>query len=228
MICTYKYPLTPLDVLYMFPAAKEEAKKLMTPPVTPSKHASTSQQTTATPDDVTRHPLMADVASDVIRMRRIKQKLDSVLVNETGVCSFTFLNVEHWICLLMPLHLQETPLSPNYMDTAMLRTPGADSSMFQTPGKPVNVAHPGSAQPGKRPGSVTFQFPESEGRTFRQGMGTNVSLSTWGSDFSPTVYPGYGTSAQSPTMVCNFDWFNFLHECLFFWSICASFGCPIV
>lgn len=95
MICAYKYPLTPLDVLYMFPAAKEEAKKLMTPPVTPSKHASTSQQTTAIPDDVTRHPLMADVASDVIRMRRIKQKLDSVLVNETGVCSFTFLNVEH-------------------------------------------------------------------------------------------------------------------------------------
>jgi len=157
-------------------AAKEEAKKLMTPPVTPSKHAATSQQSTSTPDDVTRHTHMADVASDVLRMRRVKQKLDSVL--ET------------------PL----TPISPNYMDTAMMRTPGADSLMFQTPGRPDSSAHPGSTQPGKRPGSVTFQFPESTGRTFRQGMGTNVSLSTWGSDFSPTMYTAYGTSAQSPTL----------------------------
>ena len=96
-------------------------------------------------------------------------------------------------------HFQETPLSPNYMDTAMLRTPGADSLMFQTPGRPDSAAYPGSTQPGKRPGSVTFQFPESTGRTFRQGMGTNVSLSTWGSDFSPAGYTTYGTSPHSPT-----------------------------
>ena len=53
----------------------------MTPPVTPSKHVTTSQQNTATPDDVTRHVQMADVASDVLRMRKVKQKLDSVLVS---------------------------------------------------------------------------------------------------------------------------------------------------
>ena len=52
----------------------------MTPPVTPSKQATTSQQNTATPDDVTRHVQMADVASDVLRMRKVRQKLDSVLV----------------------------------------------------------------------------------------------------------------------------------------------------
>ena len=82
----------------------------------------------------------------------------------------------------------------------MLRTPGADGLMFQTPGRPDSAAYPGSLHPGKRPGSVTFQFPESTGRTFRQGMGKDVSLSTWGSDFSPTVYTAYGTSAQSPTL----------------------------
>ena len=91
-------------------------------------------------------------------------------------------------CFSLPSFFQETPLSPNYMDTAMLRTPGADSLMFQTPGRPDSAAYPGSTQPGKRPNSVTFQFPESTGRTFRQGMDTNVSLSTWGSDFSPTTY----------------------------------------
>ena len=62
-------------------AAKEEAKTFMTPPVTPSKHATTSQQSTGTPDDVTRHTHMDDVASDVLRMRKVKQKLDSVLVS---------------------------------------------------------------------------------------------------------------------------------------------------
>lgn len=67
--------------LFIFAAAKEEAKKFMTPPVTPSKHVTTSQQNTATPDDVTRHVQMADVASDVLRMRKVKQKLDSVLVS---------------------------------------------------------------------------------------------------------------------------------------------------
>ena len=66
---------------FIFLAAKEEAKKLMTPPVTPSKQATTSQQNTATPDDVTRHVQIADVASDVLRMRKVKQKLDSVLVS---------------------------------------------------------------------------------------------------------------------------------------------------
>ena len=55
----------------------------MTPPVTPSKQATTSQQNAATPDDVTRHVQMADVASDVLRMRKVKQKLDSVLVSVT-------------------------------------------------------------------------------------------------------------------------------------------------
>lgn len=63
--------------------AKEEAKKLMTPPVTPSKQATSSQQNTATPDDVARHVHMADVAGDVLRMRKVKQKLDSVLVSTT-------------------------------------------------------------------------------------------------------------------------------------------------
>lgn len=53
----------------------------MTPPATPSKQATTSQQSTATPDDVTRHVQMADVAGDVLRMRKVKQKLDSVLVS---------------------------------------------------------------------------------------------------------------------------------------------------
>ena len=51
----------------------------MTPPATPSKQATTSQQSTATPDDVTRQVQMADVAGDVLRMRKVKQKLDSVL-----------------------------------------------------------------------------------------------------------------------------------------------------
>ena len=97
------------------------------------------------------------------------------------------------------MYLQETPLSPNYMDTAMMRTPGADSRMFQTPGRPNKAAYPGSTQTTKRPGSVTFQFPESTGRAFRQGMGTDVSLSTWGSDFSPTGYSPYGATANSPT-----------------------------
>ena len=81
----------------------------------------------------------------------------------------------------------------------MMRTPGADSRMFQTPGRPDSAAYLGSMQTPKRPGSVTFQFPESTGRTFRQGMGTNVSLSTWGSDFSPTGYTPYGATAHGPT-----------------------------
>ena len=55
----------------------------MTPPVTPSKQATTSQHSTSTPDDVTRHAHVADVASDVLRMRKVKQKLDSVLVSGT-------------------------------------------------------------------------------------------------------------------------------------------------
>ena len=83
---------------------------------------------------------------------------------------------------------QETPASPGVMDRALLRTPGADSLMFQAPGTPDSAAFPGSVTPGKRPGSVTFQFPESSERTYRQGLGTNVSLSTWGSDFSPAGY----------------------------------------
>ena len=61
----------------------------MTPPVTPSKQATTSQQSTATPDDATRHVQIADVASDVLRMRKVKQKLDSVLVGlrlNTAAC----------------------------------------------------------------------------------------------------------------------------------------------
>ena len=81
----------------------------------------------------------------------------------------------------------------------MMRTPGADSRMFQTPGRPDSAAYPGSTQISKRPGSVTFQFPESTGRTFRQGMGTNVSLSTWGSDFSPVGYTPHGATAHGPT-----------------------------
>lgn len=149
-------------------AAKEEAKKFLTPPVTPSKQATTSQQSTATPDKDSRYSAFADVASDVLRMRKVKQKLDSVL---------------------------ETPLSPNLMDKAMLRTPGGESS---TPGRYDKVSYPGYSHPGKRPGSVTFQFPESTGKTFRQGMGTNASLSTWGSDFSPTMHTPYGASPQSP------------------------------
>ncbi|KAL9980441.1 hypothetical protein ACROYT_G009033 [Oculina patagonica] len=153
-------------------AAKEEAKKFMTPPVTPSKQVTTSQQNTATPDDVTRHVHMADVGSDVLRMRKVRQKLDSVL---------------------------ETPSSSNYMNTGMLKTPGAESLMFQTPDRSESAGYPGRMMTGKRAGSVTFQFPESTERTFRQGMGTNMSLSTWGSDFSPTGYATYGPSTQSPT-----------------------------
>jgi len=72
-----------LVVHFISPVAKEEAKKLMTPPVTPSKQPTTSQQNTATPDDVTRHVQIADVAGDVLRMRKVKQKLDSVLVSVT-------------------------------------------------------------------------------------------------------------------------------------------------
>ena len=177
----------------------------MTPPVTPSKNATTSQQSTATPDDVRRHTGMADVASDVLRMRKVKQKLDSVLVNvkyflASAFLSFDFPYVRNLVCLSILSHLQDTPQSPNYMNTGMLRTPGVDSLMFQTPRRPDSVAYPGSLHPGKRPGGVTFQFPESTGRSFRQGMGKDVSLSTWGSDFSSTMDTAYGTSAQSPTL----------------------------
>ena len=66
--------------MFLSPAAKEEAKKFMTPIVTPSKQAATSQQSTGTPDDDTRHAQMADVAKDVLLMRNVRQKLDSVLV----------------------------------------------------------------------------------------------------------------------------------------------------
>ena len=59
----------------------------MTSPVTSSKQAAASQQSTATPDDVTRHAQMGDVAKDLLRMRKVKQKLDSVLV---GVGYFSF------------------------------------------------------------------------------------------------------------------------------------------
>ena len=88
------------------------------------------------------------------------------------------------------------------MNTAMLTTPGADSLMFQTPGRPDSTAYSGPVHTGKRTGGVTFQFPESSERTFQQGMGTNMSLSTWGSDFSPTGYTTYGSrpSMQSPTL----------------------------
>ncbi|XP_015754781.1 PREDICTED: jouberin-like, partial [Acropora digitifera] len=147
--------------------AKEEAKRFMSPPVTPSKQITTSQEVTTTPYDVSRHSNVADVASDVLRMRKVKQKLDSVL---------------------------ETPLSPKPMDTAMLRTPGANSL---TPGRFAGASYSGSTHPGKRPGNVTFQFPDSTGRSFRQGMG-NASLSTWGSDFSPTMHTTNGISPQSP------------------------------
>lgn len=147
--------------------AKEEAKRFMSPPVTPSKQITTSQEVTTTPYDVSRHSNVADVASDVLRMRKVKQKLDSVL---------------------------ETPLSPKSMDTAMLRTPGPNSL---TPGRFAGASYSGSTHPGKTPGNVTFQFPDSTGRSFRQGMG-NASLSTWGSDFSPTMHTTNGISPQSP------------------------------
>ena len=78
---------SPLHCLFLSPAAKEEAKKFMTSPVTSSKQAATSQQSTATPDDVNRHAQMADVTKDLLRMRKVKQKLDSVLV---GVDYFSF------------------------------------------------------------------------------------------------------------------------------------------
>lgn len=67
---------------WLFAVAKEEAKKFMSPPVTPSKQITTLQQVTTTPDDVSRHSNVADVASDVLRMRKVKQKLNSVLVSK--------------------------------------------------------------------------------------------------------------------------------------------------
>ena len=99
------------------------------------------------------------------------------------------------------LWFQETPSPSSHMNTAMLKTPGTDSLMFQTPGRPDSAAYSGPVHTGKRTGGVTFQFPESSERTFRQGMGTNMSLSTWGSDFSPTGYTTFGSksSIQSPT-----------------------------
>lgn len=89
------------------------------------------------------------------------------------------------------------------MDTAMLRTPGANSL---TPGRFAGASYSGSTHPGKRPGNVTFQFPDSSGRSFRQGMGTNASLSTWGSDFSPTMHTTNGISPQSPLQVSGFHY----------------------
>ena len=82
----------------------------------------------------------------------------------------------------------------------MLRTPGANSL---TPGRFAGASYSGSTHPGKRPGNVTFQFPDSTGRSFRQGMG-NASLSTWGSDFSPTMHTTNGISPQSPLQVRGF------------------------
>ncbi|KAJ7388555.1 Jouberin [Desmophyllum pertusum] len=77
-------------------AAKEEAKKFMTPPVTPSKNMLLRHsRTQATPDDVTRHVQMADVASDVLRMRKVKQKLDSVLDTPTLTKLHGHSNVEN-------------------------------------------------------------------------------------------------------------------------------------
>lgn len=77
----------------MFAVAKEEAKRFMSPPVTPSKQITTSQEVTTTPYDVSRHSNVADVASDVLRMRKVKQKLDSVLVSKNFRFFFTSLSL---------------------------------------------------------------------------------------------------------------------------------------
>lgn len=65
----------------------------MSPPVTPSKQINTSQEVTTTPHDVNRHSNVADVASDVLRMRKVKQKLDSVLVSKKLWFFFTSLSL---------------------------------------------------------------------------------------------------------------------------------------
>ena len=114
---------------------------------------------------------------------------------------FSSYNAENLTLLLLSSKFQETPGSTSFMNTAMLKTPGADGLMFQTPDRPDSAAYPGRMTTGKKPGSVTFQFPESTEQTFRQGMGTNVSLSTWGSDFSPTAYPTYGPLTPAPGQV---------------------------
>ena len=64
----------------LFPVAKEEAKKLVSGPATPSKQVITSQESTGTPSDTSRHAHVTDVANDVLRMQRVKERLDSVLV----------------------------------------------------------------------------------------------------------------------------------------------------
>ena len=127
----------------------------------------------------------------------------------------------------MSLQFQETPGPSSYMNTAMLKTPGADSLMFQTPGRPDSATSSGPMYTGKRTGGVTFQFPESSERTFRQGMGTNVSLSTWGSDFSPAGYTAFGSksSIQSPTpgqvRLDNSLFILFVNNCTATWRLGA-------
>lgn len=78
---------------WLFAVAKEEAKRFMSPPVTPSKQITTSQEVATTPHDVNRHSNVADVASDVLRMRKVKQKLDSVLVSKKLWFFFTSLSL---------------------------------------------------------------------------------------------------------------------------------------
>ena len=72
---------------------------------------------------------------------------------------------------------------------------GTDASMYYKPGTPGT---PGYGMSGTLPGSPVF--PDSTMKTFRQGMGANVSLSTWGSDFTPTMYGGGHT--YSPVSIC--------------------------
>ena len=64
--------------------------------------------------------------------------------------------------------------------------------MYYTPGTP--------GTPGHLPGSPMFR--DSTMKSFGQGVVGNVSLSTWGSDFSPTMFDRGNT--YSPVSFVNF------------------------
>ncbi|XP_032238499.2 jouberin isoform X2 [Nematostella vectensis] len=173
VFCSFGNSQPVLVYKYNVKAAKEDAKRLMEPGATPVKE--TALETSLATPMVESLRTMGDVTHDVMRMQRVKSKLDSVL---------------------------ETPGTARLMDTGMLRTPG--NASFQTPG--INTMYQQQIQrtpetplfqtPPKQPlqahtGRVTFQSPDFAMRSARQGLATNASLSTWGSDFSSTYMTSY-------------------------------------
>ncbi|KAK3744974.1 hypothetical protein QZH41_008499, partial [Actinostola sp. cb2023] len=166
VFCSFGNSQPILVYKYDSKVAKTEAKRMLAP-TTPVKGVTPVTMATDE-DEQSRH--LGDVTGDVMRMQRVKNKLESVM---------------------------DTPGSaPRLLDTAILQTPADASHPFQTP-TPYQTGQTSLGSPYTSRGVHTI--PENAAlRAFYQGMGTHDSASTWGSDFTPTAYPTPGQVSEFP------------------------------